>query len=104
RVLKAPFSATVLQYLMYFSGCALFALGVKLFIDADLGTDPLHAMIIGIVGTLDTPFLKRGLRRERDHPDASGRLDRVEPPLPAAHDLRHHGAGRLPDRLLQPDP
>ncbi len=39
----------------------LFALGVKLFIDADLGTDPLHAMVIGIVRAVDAPLAKIGL-------------------------------------------
>jgi hypothetical protein len=39
----------------------LFALGVKLFIDADLGTDPLHAMVIGIVRAVDAaPLVKIG--------------------------------------------
>lgn len=42
-------------------GCCLFSLGVKLFIDSGLGTDPLHAMIIGIVTTLDLPFVKVGV-------------------------------------------
>jgi hypothetical protein len=58
--LKRQFSGTPLQYLLYFAGCVLFSLGVKMFIDADLGTDPLHAMIIGIVETIDTPFVKIG--------------------------------------------
>jgi uncharacterized membrane protein YczE len=57
---KNQFSGTPMQYFMYFSGCVLFGLGVKLFIDANLGTDPLHAMIIGIVDTVNTPFLKIG--------------------------------------------
>ncbi len=58
--LKNQFAATPLQYLMYLCGCVLFALGVKLFIDANLGTDPLHAMVIGIVGVIDQPFVKIG--------------------------------------------
>lgn len=58
--IESQFRATPLQYFMYFSGCVLFALGVKLFIDANLGTDPLHAMIIGIVDTVDTRFIKIG--------------------------------------------
>ena len=45
---------------MYVFGIILFSLGVKLFIDAGLGTDPLHAMIIGIVDTLDRQFIKIG--------------------------------------------
>jgi uncharacterized membrane protein YczE len=34
---------------------------VKLFIDAGLGVDPLHAMVIGIAQTVDLPFMKIGL-------------------------------------------
>jgi uncharacterized protein len=49
------------RLLIYLGGCALFSLGVKLYIDADLGTDPLHAMIIGIVRALDTRFVEIGL-------------------------------------------
>lgn len=48
------------QVTLYLLGCVLFALGVKMFIDADLGTDPLHAMVIGIVGMIDLPFIKIG--------------------------------------------
>jgi uncharacterized membrane protein YczE len=48
------------QVTLYLLGCFLFALGVKMFIDADLGTDPLHAMVIGIVGMIDLPFIKIG--------------------------------------------
>lgn len=58
--LKDQFSGTPLQYTMYLFGCVLFSLGVKMFIDADLGTDPLHAMVIGIVRTIDLPFVKIG--------------------------------------------
>lgn len=52
---------TALQLGLYLAGCVLFSLGVKMFIDAGLGTDPLHAMIIGIVETVDTPLIKIGL-------------------------------------------
>jgi uncharacterized membrane protein YczE len=52
---------TKLQFGLYVAGCVLFSLGVKMFIDADLGTDPLHAMIIGIVATVDRPFVGIGL-------------------------------------------
>jgi uncharacterized protein len=45
----------------YLAGCVLFSLGVKLFIDAGLGVDPLHAMVLGIVGVLDLPFVGVGL-------------------------------------------
>lgn len=48
------------QVTLYLLGCFLFALGVKMFIDANLGTDPLHAMVIGIVGVIDQPFVKIG--------------------------------------------
>ena len=33
------------QYLL---GCVAFSLGVKMFVDADRGVDPFHAMIIGV--------------------------------------------------------
>jgi uncharacterized membrane protein YczE len=46
---------------MYLVGCLMFSLGVKLFIDAGLGVDPLHAMVIGIAQTIDLPFVKIGL-------------------------------------------
>ncbi|WGF88782.1 YczE/YyaS/YitT family protein [Marinivivus vitaminiproducens] len=49
-----------LQIVLYLLGCVLFSIGVKMFIDADLGTDPLHALIIGIVGAVDTPFVRIG--------------------------------------------
>lgn len=52
---------TALQLGLYLAGCVLFSLGVKMFIDAGLGTDPLHAMIIGIVEAVDTPLIKIGL-------------------------------------------
>jgi uncharacterized membrane protein YczE len=55
-----PEEWTRLRYSLYLLGCVLFSLGVKLYIDADLGTDPLHAMIIGMVEPLDTPFVKIG--------------------------------------------
>ena len=51
---------TLGQVWLYLLGCVLFSLGVKSFIDANLGTDPLHAMIIGIVQTIDLPFIKIG--------------------------------------------
>lgn len=44
----------------YLAGCAAFSLGVKCFIDAGLGLDPLHAFTIAIVSWLDTPFLRIG--------------------------------------------
>jgi uncharacterized protein len=46
---------------MYVGGCVLFSLGVKMFIDAALGTDPLHAMILGIAETISQPFIGVGV-------------------------------------------
>ncbi|MBV9427102.1 MAG: hypothetical protein JO084_05235 [Bradyrhizobiaceae bacterium] len=46
---------------LWLLGCILFSFGVKLFIDSQLGTDPLHAMIIGIVNTLDIQYVKIGV-------------------------------------------
>jgi uncharacterized membrane protein YczE len=45
---------------MYLVGCLCFSLGVKLFIDADLGVDPFHAMTIGLVLAVDVPYLQIG--------------------------------------------
>ncbi|HSA83021.1 MAG TPA: flippase-like domain-containing protein [Geminicoccaceae bacterium] len=45
---------------IYLAGCVCFSLGVKLFIDADLGVDPFHAMTLGLVGVVDTPYLQVG--------------------------------------------
>jgi uncharacterized protein len=45
---------------MYFGGCLCFAFGVKLFIDADLGVDPFHAMTIGLVEAAGVPYLQIG--------------------------------------------
>lgn len=58
--LRGQFSGTPTQYFLYLAGCVLFSLGVKMFIDAALGTDPLHAMVIGIAQTIDLPFVKIG--------------------------------------------
>ena len=49
------------QVIIYLIGCLLFSLGVKFFVDSNLGTDPLNAMVIGIVGVIDRPFIKIGL-------------------------------------------
>jgi uncharacterized membrane protein YczE len=46
---------------MYLAGCLLFSLGVKLFIDAGLGVDPLHAMLLGLARAVDLPFAGVGL-------------------------------------------
>ena len=43
---------------MYLGGCLCFSLGVKLFIDADLGVDPFHAMTIGLVEAIGAPYLQ----------------------------------------------
>ncbi|MGH6885744.1 MAG: flippase-like domain-containing protein, partial [Geminicoccales bacterium] len=45
---------------MYLLGCVCFSLGVKLFIDADLGVDPFHAMTIGLVQVVVLPYLQVG--------------------------------------------
>jgi hypothetical protein len=45
---------------MYLGGCLCFSLGVKLFIDADLGVDPFHALTIGLVQAVDVPYLQIG--------------------------------------------
>lgn len=49
------------QVILYLTGCLLFSLGVKLFVDSNLGTDPLNAMVIGIVAVIDRPFIRIGL-------------------------------------------
>lgn len=46
---------------MYLAGCLLFSVGVKLFIDAGLGADPMHSMVIGIVQAVGLPFVRIGL-------------------------------------------
>ena len=43
---KSPAAGKILCYLL---GCLLFSIGVKLLIAADLGVDPYHAMVLGIV-------------------------------------------------------
>ena len=45
---------------MYLGGCLCFSLGVKLFIDADLGLDPFHSMTIGLVQAVGVPYLQIG--------------------------------------------
>ena len=45
---------------IYLAGCVCFSLGVKLFIDADLGVDPFHAMTLGLVQVVDMPYLQVG--------------------------------------------
>jgi uncharacterized membrane protein YczE len=46
--------------MMYLGGCLCFSLGVKLFIDADLGVDPFHALTIGLADMVDVPYLQVG--------------------------------------------
>lgn len=53
--------ATMSRILQWMAGCLLFSLGVKFFIDSNLGTDPLHALILGIVGTVRLPFVQVGV-------------------------------------------
>lgn len=45
---------------IYLTGCLCFSLGVKLFIDADLGLDPFHAMTLGLVHVTAVPALQVG--------------------------------------------
>jgi uncharacterized protein len=45
---------------IYLTGCVCFSLGVKLFIDADLGVDPFHAMTLGLVEVVAVPALQVG--------------------------------------------
>jgi uncharacterized membrane protein YczE len=45
---------------IYLTGCVCFSLGVKLFIDANLGVDPFHAMTLGLVKLVDVPYLQVG--------------------------------------------
>ena len=45
---------------MYLGGCLCFSLGVMLFIDADLGVDPFHAMTLGLVAAVGEPYLQVG--------------------------------------------
>jgi uncharacterized membrane protein YczE len=60
-ILKTSRANLAARLLLWLSGCLLFSLGVKFFIDSNLGTDPLHAMIIGIVNKLDIPYIKIGV-------------------------------------------
>jgi glycosyltransferase involved in cell wall biosynthesis/uncharacterized membrane protein YczE len=57
----APRGQWLRRLLMSLAGCLLFSLGVKLYIDADLGTDPLHSMIIGAIEALDLAYVGVGL-------------------------------------------
>ena len=57
----APHGQWLQRALMSLAGCLLFSLGVKLYIDADLGADPLHAMLIGATDALDLPYVGVGL-------------------------------------------
>jgi uncharacterized protein (TIRG00374 family) len=45
---------------MYLTGCVCFSLGVKLFIDANLGVDPFHSMTLGLVKVVNLPYLQIG--------------------------------------------
>ena len=38
------------QLVLYLLGCVLFSLGVKSFIDASLGTDPLPYLFTKVIG------------------------------------------------------
>ena len=48
------------RLVMYLTGCLCFSFGVKLFIDADLGTDPFHVMTIGLVQLVGQSYLQIG--------------------------------------------
>lgn len=45
---------------MYLGGCLSFSLGVKLFIDSGLGTDPLTSMALGVSGWLHLAGVRIG--------------------------------------------
>lgn len=47
--------------LLYLMGCIGFSLGVKLFVDADLGVDPFHATTLGIVHVIDHELIGVGI-------------------------------------------
>ena len=53
-------AAPVWRSPIYLMGCICFSLGVKLFIDADLGVDPFHAMTLGLVRVVDMPYQQVG--------------------------------------------
>jgi uncharacterized protein (TIRG00374 family) len=57
---KPPRGPAWRRLAMYLAGCLWFSLGVKLFLDADLGVDPFHAMTIGLVRAVDVPYLQIG--------------------------------------------
>lgn len=61
RALVTAVAACAQRLRMYVGGCACFAFGIKCFIDADLGVDPLHAMTLGIVAWIDRPYVGVGL-------------------------------------------
>jgi uncharacterized protein len=46
---------------LYLAGCLLFSLGVKLFLNAELGLAPLHSMTIGLAEAIGLPFVGLGL-------------------------------------------
>jgi uncharacterized protein len=45
---------------IYLAGCFLFSCGVKLLLISDLGIDPYHSMIVGIVDQIDNQMFKIG--------------------------------------------
>jgi uncharacterized membrane protein YczE len=45
----------------YLAGCLLFSFGVKLLITADLGVDPYHAMVLGLVRSIGVPGIEVGM-------------------------------------------
>jgi uncharacterized membrane protein YczE/uncharacterized membrane protein YbhN (UPF0104 family) len=57
---KPPRGRRRRRLVMYLAGCLCFSFGVKVFIDADLGVDPFHAMTIGLVQAVDVAYLQIG--------------------------------------------
>ena len=49
------------RLVIYLTGCVAFSLGIKLFLDAGLGVDPLHAMTLGIVDLVNRSAVGVGL-------------------------------------------
>lgn len=58
---RIPLDRSASRPALYAMGCVAFSLGVKMFLDAGLGVDPLHAMTVGIVQALDRPYIGVGV-------------------------------------------
>lgn len=48
EAIEQTFHCENIQVILYLSGCLLFSLGAKFFIDSNLGTDPLDVLVIGM--------------------------------------------------------